>query len=210
MFEDLDDFLNVLKAASKYQMVVVINTLTEQVTSSRLKDKVIHQPLIYHDPLRVFAIAKHLAIDRLSLIAREATLSVDIHINITKSVEASTLSALSLWELEDTRRERLQWLTDRCWASTNLLYTTYRRVSAYFGGTVYDSPNVLFNKVKCPLHDYKVALAKVLERIKDFPCPKTIREIDFTSELKCENCGVLFYAFFNRICEDYEAKFGGF
>ena len=210
MFDDLDEFLNVLKAASKYQMAVVVNALTQQVTSPRLKDKVIHQPLMYKDPLRVFATAKHLAINRLSLIAREATLSVDIHGNATRSIEASTLSALWLWELEDIRRERWQWLKDRCGSSPNPLYTTYRNVSAFLGGTVYSNSNVLFNKGTCPSHDNKVALAKLLERIRDFPCPKTIREIDFNSELKCERCGDASYAFFKRICEDYEAKFGKF
>ena len=63
---------------------------------------------MYKGPLRVFATAKHLTIHRLSLIAREATLTVDIHSNAARSIEASLRSALWLWELEDIRRERWQ------------------------------------------------------------------------------------------------------
>jgi len=210
LFEDLDAFLNVLKAAAKYQMAVVVNTLTEQVTSSRLKDNVTHQPLMYKDPLRVFATAKHLAIERLSLITREATLTIDIHSKTIRSTEASTMSALWLWELEDTRRERWKWLKDRCEAAPCItsLYSTYHHVYAYLGGTVYDTSSAVFSKLSCSLHDNKVTLARLLERIKEFPCPKSIREIDFHLELKCSRCGDAATAFFKRICEDYEAKFG--
>ena len=210
VFEELDAFLSVLKAAAKYQMGVAVNTLTEQVTSPRLKDNVTHQPLMYKDPLRVFATAKHLAIERLSLIAREATLTIDIHSKTTRSTEASDMSALWLWELEDTRRERWKWLKDRCEAAPYItpLYSTYRHVFAYLGGTVYNTSDVIFSKLTCPSHDNKVALAKLLERIKEFPCPKSIREIDFHSELKCSRCGNAATSFFKRICEDYEAQFG--
>jgi hypothetical protein len=210
VFEELDAFLNVLKAAAKYQMVVVVDTLTDQVTSSRLKDNVVHEPLMYKDPLRVFATAKHLAIERLSVIAREATLTVDIH-TTNRSTEASTMLALWLWELEDTRRERWQWLKDRCETSyVNPLYSAYRYAYTYVGGTAFDSLNVPFIQATCPVHDSKVTHTKLMERIKDFPCPKSIREIDFNSELRCSRCVDSSTAFFKRICEDYEAKFGRF
>ena len=45
VFDDLDEFLNVLKAVSKYQMAVAVNALTQQVTSPRLKDKS-HPPAV--------------------------------------------------------------------------------------------------------------------------------------------------------------------
>jgi hypothetical protein len=210
VFEELDAFLNVLKAAARYQMAVVVSTLTEQVTSPRLKGSVTHQPLMYKDPLRVFATAKHLAIERLSLITREATLTIDIHSKTTRSTEASTMSALWLWELEDTRRERWEWLKDRCEAIPYIssLFSNYHHVFAFLGGTVYNTSSLVFSRLTCPLHDNKVALARLLERIKEFPCPKSIREIDFHSELNCSRCGDASTAFFKRICEDYEAKFG--
>jgi len=211
VYKALDAFLDVLKAASKYQMAVVVDTLTEQVTSSRLNGNIICQPLMYKDPLRIFATAKHLSIEKLTVIAREATLTVDIH-TTPRSTEANTMLAAWLWELEDTRRERWKWLKDRCTPSPyiNPLYSACRYAYAYVRRTAREPSNPPFSQATCPLHDSEVTHAKLLKRIKDFPCPKTIREIDFKWELECSLCGEAATTFFKRICEDYEAEFGGF
>jgi len=209
VFEELDPFLNVLKAAAKYQMEAVISALTEQVRSSHLKDNVLYQPLIYKDPLRVCAIAEHLATERLSLIAREATLTIDLCKTI-RSKEASAMSVSWLWGLEDIRRERRKWLMGRC--------TTFKPVysSDFASSHAYPGSRASFSKSDCrcsedsPEYDDMAIPEHLLETIKDFPCPRSIREIDFNMELECLRCGGAATAFFERVCEAYEAKFGVF
>jgi hypothetical protein len=195
-------------------MAGVVNTLTEQVKSSRLKGNIIQRPLMYEDPLRVFATAKHLAIERLSLIAREATLTIDIH-GTTRSTEASTMLASWLWELEDTHRERRQWLKNRCGTTFygNRLDSTYRYCLDPSTRTPVSAPFELFSQPTCQCsggrsRDNNTIPAKLLEKIEAFPCPRTIHEIDFHLELKCLRSGAAATAFFKRVCEDYEAKFG--
>jgi len=213
VFEELDPFLNVLKAAAKYQMKVVINALTEQVRSSQLKGNVMYQPLIYKDPLRVCATAKHLAIERLFLIAREATLTVDIH-QTTRSEEASAMPASWLWDLEDTRRERRKWLIDFCETSTPVYSPDFASSHAYPRSRASFLDSEPKSDCRCsedsPEYDDMAIPAHLLKTIKDFPCPKSIREIDFNMELECLRCGGAATAFFKRVCEDYEAKFGVF
>jgi hypothetical protein len=206
VFEELDPCFDVLKAAAKYQMEGIINTLTDQITSPQCKNNVTYQPLVYKDPVRVFAVAKHLAIERLSLIGREATLTIDIR-NIIRSTEASNMLVSWLWELEDTRQERKQWLKDRCGTSFHV-----GNLDSFYH---YQARPILFRPSACQCSgnskdDKKFIPANVLERIENFPCPKTIRNIDFHLECTCLRCGAAATAFFKRVCEDYEAKFGGF
>jgi len=173
VFKELDPFLNVLKAAAKYQMEVVINALTEQVKSSQLIDNVLYQPLIYKDPLRVCAIAEHLATERLSLIAREATLTVDLYKTRSKEVSAKLVSWL--WDLEDTRRERREWLKDRCTTSLPVHNSNFPAFHVYPGvPTILNRPKACYCGGNSPTYGDKAIPANLLEKIEAFPCPRSI------------------------------------
>jgi hypothetical protein len=209
LFTSLDGLLPVLSAASKYQMATIVDVLKAQIMSRSISGNTYREPLLYDDPLRVYAKAKQFDLGDLVDAAINATLNVDVIRVPDPCSDVASMPCIWLWQLLDIRIERTNWLLKKCgsWFYIAMMDDQYQ----YIGQTIPSS----FPTFQCGCggksgDNHKVIPNSLLERVKAFPCPRAIRTIDFNVALGCLRCGAAATAHFNRICKEYEEAFGMF
>ena len=203
VFTSLDALLPVLNAANKYQMRAVVDALKAQIMSTSVSGNTYREALLYDDPLRVYAKAKELNLGDLANAAASATLNIDITCLPDAHSHMASMPAMWLWQLLDIRKERTAWLL------------AYHRYNTSFVRHTYQ-PCSFFRAVQCGCGKTDNSISKempalLLDRIKANPCPRAIRKIDFIGVLNnCSQCGAAAAVHFNKICTEYEKRFGMF
>jgi hypothetical protein len=209
LFTNLDGLLPVLSAASKYQMGAIVDMLKAQIMSRSISGNTHIEALLYDDPLRVYVKAKEFDLGDLVDAAVNATFNVDIARAPDPCSDVARMPAIWLWQLQDIRKERTDWMMKKCDAE-------------FFIGSMdsqyeyqVDKHLCCFPRSRCSCgqneFDYgKKTPESLLNRIKAYPCPRAIRKIDFHVALGCLRCGAAATAHFNRICKEYEDAFGTF
>ena len=206
LFTSLDALLPVLSAAFKYQMKVIVDALKAQIMFRSINGNTYREALLYDDPLRVYVKAKELDLGDLVNAAANATLNVDITCVPDTRSDLASMPVMWLWQLLDIRKERTNWLMTKCGSQ---FYVAWIDSQYKYAGNKY----CYFQISQCGCgvtHTTKDIPTPLLDKIKAYPCPRAIREIDFNVELKCLRCGAAATAHFNRICKEYEAAFGTF
>jgi len=189
-------------------MKVIMDVLKVQIMSS-ISGGTYREPLLYDDPLRVYAKAKDFDLGDLVNAAVNATLGVDITCVPDPCIDVASMPAKYLWQLLGIRKERVDWLVKNCGSAfyigsmdSQYQYTTEKGVLRF--------PLSRCGCIASESYHTKGIPPSLLDRIKEYPCPRAIRKIDFHVELGCLRCGAAATAHFNRVCKKYEAEFGMF
>ena len=207
VFTSLDLLLPVLTAASKYQMRAVVDKLTAQMVSRSISGNTYREPLLYDDPLSLYVKAKEFDLGDLANAAANATLSVDITRAPDSCSDLARMPAIWLWQLLSIRKERTDWLLKMCGSDFHIgsMNHHYQRQ--------YGHPLFQTFRCSCALStdvSTKGIPAPLLDKIKAYPCPRSIRKIDFNVEQGCLRCGAAATVHFDKICKKYEEVFGIF
>jgi len=190
-------------------MNVIVDVLKMQIMSRSISGKTYREPLLYDDPLRVYVKAKDLDLGDLVDAAVNATLSVDITRVPDPCSDLVSMPAIYLWQLLDIRKERVNWLVNNCgsWFYIGSMDSQYQFTR--------NDDLLAFPPSRCRCVNDEREFQKtipiwILDSIKENPCPRTIRKIDFQVQLGCLRCGAAATAHFNRVCKKYEEEFGMF
>lgn len=193
----------VLDAAAKYDMKRVVRSLDLQITKGMKGD-----PLMYQDPLWVYAKAKQLDLAHLARVAAKATLTIDLG-KAPDRPELANVPASWIFELVKLRAEHTQWWSTRCqqpiqiakmsdqYEPTSISHGFYRQIPC-------QCPHI--NVATCAINPSIEIVMKIMER----PCAKSVRELDFNRITKCLRCGAAVTAHYRKICLHYAKKFGEF
>ena len=192
----------VLDAAAKYDMKGVVRTLSLQLTKGMMGD-----PLMYQDPLWVYAKAKQLDIAGLAKAAANATLTIDLG-EAPRRPEVANVPASWIFELVALRTKHIQWWRTRCQqpipiAKMSDRYEPSSNSHGFYRQIPCQCPQI---NLACTINPPTGVVMKIMER----PCAKSVREIDFNRIMKCLRCGAAVSAHYSKICLHYETKFGGF
>ena len=99
LFTSLDTLLPVLRAASGYQMKVVVDALQTQLMSKIMTRQTYREALLYDDPLRVFVKAKEFDLDDLANETANATVNIYITVVPDTGSDLVRMPAIWLWQL---------------------------------------------------------------------------------------------------------------
>lgn len=197
--------MRVLDAAAKYDMKGVMESLSAQLTSGTMKGA-----LMYESPLWVYIKAKQLDLADLATAAAKATLTTDLGEAPHTPTEVANAPASWILELATLRATHSKWWRDRCQSAIRIasMSADYMATQSYGLGTCYRRYDC-----QCPrlgTEDTIQPTTKLVLKILEHPCAKSVREIDFNLIIGCLRCGAAARAHYNKICQSYESKFGIF
>lgn len=163
--------------------------------------------LIYEDPLWVYSKAKQFHLTDLERVAAQHTLAINLS-EAQRRPEVTNAPASWMLELLTLRTEHIEWWKSRCQhlipiANMNEQYETIRGYDVFYRQTPCQCRQMDSASTINPPLD---AVMKIMER----PCARSVREIDFNRILGCLRCGAAATAHYQKICLEYEKKFGKF
>lgn len=202
-FAALTSLMRVLDAAAKYDMKGVVESLSAQLTKGMMEGA-----LMYQNPLWVYVKAKQLDLADLTKAAANATLTTDLG-GTPNTPEVANAPASWILELVTLRATHSKWWSDQCQTAIRIASMGSDYNSARFTSqSVYRRSDC-----QCPrlsTEDTIQPPTRLVLKILERPCAKSVREIDFNLIIGCLRCGAAARAHYSKICQNYESQFGVF
>jgi len=212
IFTRLTSLMPVLDAAAKYDMKAIIHSLSLQLMRG-----ITGEPLLYEDPLWVYSKVKQLDLTDLARAAANATLTIDLG-KAPIRPEVANVPASWILELVKLRTKRTQWWKDECQNPIPIANMDRQYEPTETGSSFYEmitARRAFYRQTPCQCPQMNSACEiippmKLVMKIIERPCARSVREIDFNRFTQCLRCGAAATAHYRKICLLYEEEFGKF